>query len=156
MCGTKPEWRRWVVTVGGCLAAAVIAGEFLAPARHVTHAEAQAARSVADGVYTDEQARRGRKEYTDKCATCHATTLRGGEMGPELVGQTFLGGWRGQTLWSLFDFTLATMPQDNPGSLSPAALNDILSFVLQRNEFPAGSAELELDPAAEGDPIAIE
>ena len=77
-------------------------------------------------------------------------------MGPELVGQTFLGGWRGQTLWSLFDFTLATMPQDNPGSLSPAALNDILSFVLQRNDFPAGSAELELDPAAEGDPIAIE
>ncbi len=147
---------RWVVVVGECLAAAVIAGGLTVPALQAARAEGQAARSVADGVYTDEQARRGRKEYAEKCATCHATTLRGGEMGPELVGQTFLGGWTGQTLWSLFDFTLATMPQDNPGSTSPEAMNDILAFVLQRNDFPSGSAELALDPAAESDPIAIE
>jgi quinoprotein glucose dehydrogenase len=148
--------RGWWVIAGACLAAAVVPGGLTAPALQAARMEGQAERSLADGVYTDEQARRGRKEYTEKCATCHATTLRGGEMGPELVGQTFLGGWRGQTLWLLFDFTLATMPQDNPGGVSPEALNDILAFVLQRNDFPAGSAELSLDPAAEGDPIAIE
>ena len=110
---------------------------------------------MADGVYTEGQASRGRKEYTQQCATSHPTNLRGGEMAPGLVGQTFLGGWSGQTLWSLFDFTVATMPQDNPGSTTPEALNDILAFILQQNRFPAGSAELPLGPAAEGDPITI-
>ena len=50
----------------------------------------------------------------------------------------------------------AALDAQNGGGVSPEALNDILAFVLQRNDFPAGSAELALDPAAEGDPIAIE
>lgn len=112
-------------------------------------------RSIGDGVYTSEQAARGRREYRQQCATCHATNLRGGEMAPGLVGQTFLGGWSGETLWALADFTNATMPQDAPGNLTPRQLNDILAFILEANDYPAGPDELALDLGEEGDPIRI-
>ena len=77
-------------------------------------------------------------------------------MAPGLVGQTFQSGWSGQTLWALADFTNATMPQDSPGKLTPQALNDVLAFVLEANEFPPGSDELALDLDKEGDPILID
>ena len=111
---------------------------------------------MSDGVYTAQQANRGRREYIQHCATCHSTNLRGGEMAPGLLGDTFVGGWSGATLWSLFDYTLATMPQDNPGSTSPEAMNAILAYVLRENGFDAGEEELALDPAAEGEPITID
>lgn len=143
-------------SVGGRVAPAVAAAALFLPLAGPLAAERQEGRSVSDGVYTAEQAGRGRREYIQHCATCHSTNLRGGEMAPGLVGDTFLGGWSGETIWSLFDFSLATMPQDNPGSTSPEAMNAILAYVLRENGFPAGSEALALDPAAEGDPIAID
>ena len=140
----------------GGVVAAFAAGALLLPLAGALAAGGQDGSSVSDGVYTAEQVGRGRREYIQHCATCHSTNLRGGEMAPGLVGNTFLGGWSGQTLWSLFDFSIATMPQDNPGSTSPEAMNAILAYVLRENGFPAGSAELALDPAAEGDPITID
>lgn len=113
-------------------------------------------RSIKDGVYTTEQAVRGKREYTQQCAMCHATNLRGGEMAPSLVGQTFVRGWSGDTLWSLADFTNATMPQDSPGKLTSQGLNDVLAFILEANEYPAGSDELMIDLDNEGDPILID
>ena len=113
-------------------------------------------RSISDGVYTTEQAARGKREYTQQCATCHSTNLRGGEMAPGLVGQTFISGWSGETLWTFADFTNATMPQDAPGNLSVQGLNDVIAFILSSNDYPAGDAELSLDLESEGDPIMID
>lgn len=112
-------------------------------------------RSIADGVYTSEQAARGKREYTQQCAACHASNLMGGEMAPSLVGDGFVGGWSGETLWTLADYTNVTMPQDAPGRLSAQSLNDVLAFILASNDYPAGTDELALDLNAEGDPILI-
>ena len=143
-------------SVGGRFAAAAVAGVLLLPAAAARGEERQEGRSVSDGVYTAQQAGRGRREYIQHCATCHSTNLRGGEMAPGLVGDTFLGGWSGATLWELFDFSLATMPQDNPGSTSPEAMNAILAYVLRENGYDPGEEELALDPAADADPITID
>ena len=113
-------------------------------------------RSISDGVYTTEQAARGKREYTQQCATCHSTNLRGGEMAPGLVGRTFISGWSGETLWNFADFTNATMPQDAPGNLSTQVLNDVIAFILSSNDYPAGDNELSLDLENEGDPITID
>ena len=113
-------------------------------------------RSISDGVYTTEQAARGKREYTQQCATCHSTNLRGGEMAPGLVGQTFISGWSGETLWTFADFTNATMPQDAPGNLSTQGLNDVIAFILSSNDYPAGDNELSLDLENEDDPITID
>jgi hypothetical protein len=37
------------------------------------------------------------------------------------------------------------MPLDNPGSLSASATADIVAYVLQVNNLPAGAAELTAD-----------
>ena len=99
-------------------------------------------RSIADGVYSDDQAARGSRVYRESCAACHAPNMRGGEMGPGLVGEAFLEGWDGAPLSELMLFTSETMPQDNPGGLTAEQFTDVLAHILKSNEFPAGDAEL--------------
>ncbi len=130
-------------------AAAVVAAALSVPA-------AAQERTVNDGVYTAEQASRGRAAYRAQCAACHAANLFGGEMAPGLKGSGFIGGWSGATLWEFADFTNATMPQDAPGRLTGQELNDVIAFILQSNDYPAGSDELAIDLANQGDPIRIE
>ena len=46
----------------------------------------QEMRSVWDGVYTAEQAKRGEALYGQHCAACHGGTLLGAEAAPALTG----------------------------------------------------------------------
>src|SRR5882672_11690519 len=48
-----------------------------------------AAPSVWDGVYTEEQASRGRTVYDKECAGCHLDTLQGDGLAPGLVADSF-------------------------------------------------------------------
>jgi len=105
-------------------------------------ASAQPTKSVWDGVYTEEQANRGRQGYSDQCASCHGPELTGGEMAPALAGGDFMAGWDGLTVGDLFERIRISMPQNAPGSLSGQQNADILAFVLASNKFPSGSAEL--------------
>jgi S-disulfanyl-L-cysteine oxidoreductase SoxD len=99
-------------------------------------------RSVWDGVYSAEQAKRGEPLYTQYCAACHGTTLEGGEMAPPLAGGAFNANWNGLTLGDLADRTRISMPQSNPGILSRAQVADIMATMLAAGGFPAGQAEL--------------
>ena len=105
-------------------------------------ASAQPTKSVWDGVYTEEQANRGKQGYADQCASCHGPELTGGEMAPALAGGDFMAGWDGLTVGDLFERIRISMPQNAPGSLSGQQNADILAFVLASNKFPSGSAEL--------------
>lgn len=104
---------------------------------------AQPTKSVWDGVYTEEQATRGKTGYSEQCASCHGPELTGGEMAPALAGGEFLAGWDGLTLGDLFERIRISMPQNSPGSLSNQQNADILAFMLAANKFPAGTAELQ-------------
>src|SRR5579863_8980555 len=101
-----------------------------------------ATRSVWDGVYTQEQADRGRPLYNQHCASCHADTLMGGEMSPPLVGGEFLSNWNGLTVAELFERIRTTMPQNKPGKLSREVNADITAYILSVNKFPAGKTDL--------------
>src|SRR5579863_1632938 len=101
-----------------------------------------ATRSVWDGVYTQDQAERGRPLYNQHCASCHADTLMGGEMSPPLVGGDFLSNWNGLTLGELFERIRTTMPQNKAGKLTREVNADITAYILSVNKFPAGKAEL--------------
>jgi mono/diheme cytochrome c family protein len=106
---------------------------------------AQPTKSVWDGVYTTEQANRGKQGYSEQCASCHGPELTGGEMAPALAGGEFLAGWDGLTMGDLFERIRISMPQNSPGSLSGAQNADILAFMLASNKFPAGETELAKD-----------
>jgi S-disulfanyl-L-cysteine oxidoreductase SoxD len=99
-------------------------------------------RSVWDGVYTDDQAKRGDAVYHKECATCHGDSLAGGESAPPLTGGGFLSDWDGLTLGDLFDRIRKSMPQNAPGKLAKPQVADVLAYVLSANKFPAGKAEL--------------
>jgi mono/diheme cytochrome c family protein len=133
------------VAAGVALAALIVPYSALrAPA---TSAAQQAtpsseSRSVWDGVYTEEQAKRGEMLYRKECASCHADTLVGGGGASPLAGGTFLSNWNGLTLGDLFDRIRKTMPQGTPGKLTKQQGADVLAYVLSFNKFPAGKTEL--------------
>ena len=104
--------------------------------------------TLAGGVYTEQQATRGRMQYTTSCSACHQAGLQGSDLAPALKGDDFVLKWSGFTLQDLFDKIATTMPGDAPGSLMPQANADVLAYVLQVNKFPAGQSELEPDAAA--------
>jgi mono/diheme cytochrome c family protein len=100
--------------------------------------------SVWDGVYTSEQAARGNAAYNTNCATCHRADLNGGE-GRALVGRRFFDSWGEDTLDSLFAVIRERMPANKPGSLDEGTSLDILAYILQRNDYPAGATALTAD-----------
>lgn len=120
------------------LGSVLIASSFFA-----LRAQEQAdSRSVWDGVYTEEQAKRGDEVYKKECAACHGAELSGGESAPPLTGGAFQANWNGLTLGDLFDRIRKTMPQSKPGSLTRQQNSDVLAFMLSVNKFPAGKTEL--------------
>jgi S-disulfanyl-L-cysteine oxidoreductase SoxD len=107
-----------------------------------------AGRSAWDGVYTKEQANRGRTAYNAECLKCHAENLAGGEAAPALVGEEFLQKWNGKTAGALFELMRKTMPSDDPGGLSSRQYSDMLAYILSANKFPAGEKELDRELAS--------
>ena len=104
---------------------------------------AQTSRSVWDGVFTDDQAKRGEPIYAKECGSCHGTELTGGESAPPLAGDAFFSNWNGLTVGDLFERMRVSMPQNEPGSLSRQQNADILAFILKVNRFPSGKTELD-------------
>ena len=104
---------------------------------------ARAARSVWDGVYTADQARRGQVLFAGRCATCHGTDLAGSADAPALTGAGFWSAWNGLPADLLFQRIVQTMPDDDPGSLTAAQNSDLLAYLFSLNRFPAGGQELE-------------
>jgi mono/diheme cytochrome c family protein len=104
----------------------------------------ESAKTVADGVYTDDQATRGAAVYDASCANCHRADL-GGATGPALREQRFARDFAGKDLKTLFTKTATTMPRNAPGSLEDDVYLDVVAHLLKENGFPAGSHELTAD-----------
>jgi mono/diheme cytochrome c family protein len=111
-------------------------------------------RSVRDGVFTVEQARRGQAAYTGPCDRCHGYKLDGASDDPDMLpappvaGAKFLRQWNGRSLAALFEYLRVTMPANNPGYLSDAEVADIMAYMLATSGLPAGKAPLPPDVGA--------
>jgi len=104
-------------------------------------------RSVWEGVYTEEQAKRGETLYARECASCHRDDT-GGEEASALAGPAFLANWDGLTVGDLYQRIRVSMPPANPRQLSRRQITDILSHMLKANGFPAGKTELAQETEA--------
>ena len=100
--------------------------------------------SVWDGAYTGAQADRGAIKYRQECVMCHGPVLEGNGEAPPLVGR-FIPDWEGTRLFELFEKIQSTMPPFAPGTLSASDTADLLAFILQANNFPAGPKDLQSD-----------
>ncbi len=106
---------------------------------------AQTSHSLWDGVYTQEQAKRGEAAYAEQCGRCHGADLSGGDSVPALAGTDFLSTWNTKTVGDLFDRIRTSMPADKPGTLSREQDADIVAYMLSINQLPAGKTELGTD-----------
>jgi mono/diheme cytochrome c family protein len=124
-------------------AALLLVAAFSLPLRSLHAQDAPSeSRSVWDGVYTEEQAKRGEAIYQKECGVCHGAQLTGGESAPPLTGGAFLSNWNGLTLGDLFDRIRKTMPLTSPGKLTRQQNAEVLAFMLSANKFPSGKTEL--------------
>jgi hypothetical protein len=98
------------------------------------------AKTVWEGVFTEAQAQRGRSAYMQYCVSCHKADLLGIEA--SMKGEPFIERRREDNLETLFLDIKATMPRGNPGGLPDQTYVDIITYMLQNNEMPAGTAEL--------------
>ena len=121
----------------------ILVGAALIAAFAVLSASAFQTRSVRDGVYTDEQQKRGRAQFGEKCAACHNEDLSGGEVAPALFGGNFMADWNGLTVGDLFERIRQSMPPDNPDKLNAQQRSDVIALILSANGFPTGAKELD-------------
>ena len=115
-----------------------------------------AQKTVWDGVYTEAQARRGEQLFKGECSYCHRDDLAGGFFdngagrapalaGPRAFDSSFAERWKDLTVGDMVATVAATMPQQKPTSLSVQAYVDIISYLLAKNQIPAGKTELPID-----------
>ena len=121
---------------------AVCAVLTLASVLHAT-LRAQGAKSVADGIYTEAQAKRGMDLFGVKCKECHGEDLKGmADIVPALTGDSFMMNWKGKQLNELFDKIYSTMPALDPGSLKPDQAADLIAYIFSVSKYPAGTEEI--------------
>jgi mono/diheme cytochrome c family protein len=107
--------------------------------------------SVWDGVFTESQATRGEAVYTGACSICHGYRLNGAPDDPDmrstppLARARFLRVWEGRSLATLLGYTQATMPEDNPDSLTEQDYVDVIAYMLAVGGMPPGDDELQDD-----------
>ncbi len=96
-------------------------------------ADPAATKSVLEGVYTEEQARRGEEITNDVCSACHMEDWFTGSL---------LESWAGATVEMLYELISTTMPEDRPASLERQQYADVLAYIFELNGLPAGREEL--------------
>jgi mono/diheme cytochrome c family protein len=106
---------------------------------------AQSARTTWDGVFNEEQAKRGQAVFLEECSNCHGRDLEGADMTPPLTGAGFTSNWDGLTLGDLSERIRISMPLNSPGKLSRQQNTDVVAYLLRFNQFPAGKEELPRD-----------
>jgi mono/diheme cytochrome c family protein len=102
-------------------------------------AQAPAAKTTKERVYSALQAARGEQTYMSSCVSCHPPAT--------YKGAVFLN-WQGRSLADLLASLTEKMPKNDPGSLSPKEYTQVMAFLLKLNGMPAGRADLPADPAA--------
>jgi len=95
--------------------------------------------------YTQDQAERGRAVYMQTCVVCHGEQLDNGEFGFPLRGTPFTNRWAGVSAATFTNMLKESMPPGGAGSLSDQTYADLMAFIFQQNEVPAGNEELPTD-----------
>ncbi len=131
--------RRWTIALGACMLVA-LGRQAMAQTSKTSSTRATLippSGSTLSGVYTDEQASRGKDVYFGSCRSCHTPASH--------TGATFAKWWRGKRLSDLFAFVSTRMPKNDPGTLAPEDVADVMAYLLKMNRMPVGVTELPAD-----------
>ena len=104
-------------------------------------AGAQEAGRIWQGVFTAEQADRGKASYDQHCVRCHGVDMVGANA-PSLKGERFLTTFGSETVDRLFSKIRETMPVFSVTIIDDRQKIDIVAHILRSNGYPAGAREL--------------
>jgi hypothetical protein len=97
-------------------------------------------RSTLAGVYSAAQAQGGQTIFETTClGGCHNMSSH--------RGAAFKVHWDGKPLWDLYQLINETMPDDDPGSLTPSQSAQVVAYLLKLNGMPGGKDDLPTDQA---------
>jgi cytochrome c len=140
------------IGIGACVGGEILSARAATPAPAASKPSPKpapdTAKSTLDGVFTADEAARGKAQYNNTCSACHMEDLSGSGQALPLAGDAFMDIWEGQTMNDFFQLVQGTMPQDKPGSLTADQALDVMAYILQQNKFPVGKDELKNDPDA--------
>jgi hypothetical protein len=89
-------------------------------------------------VYSEVQAIQGETVFDVYCTGCHSAF--------DLLSPNFAVVWSGRTLHDLYTKIKETMPESDPGVLTPEQTTSVMAFMLSRQGFPAREEPLPIDP----------
>jgi mono/diheme cytochrome c family protein len=137
--GTRTGRQEGRDKLGGWLLLGMLSLAFLAFAAPSVEAQEEPRRTALDGVYSEAQAQRGGSTFRSSCGYCHTAA--------EFSGDHFRRMVSGDQVYWFYEYIRFNMPQDAPGALPAQSYADILAYILELNEFPAGSEELPAEPS---------
>ena len=111
----------------------------------VTAQTAGPTRTTLDGVFSAEQVARGQQAYDNWCSRCHGGEGGGGVRAPDLDIPAFIDRWREYDLDFLYTMIRRDMPPRTEVRATDPEYLDILTYILHRNDYPAGPDELTAD-----------
>ena len=106
-------------------------------------------KTTNDGVYTKAQADGAKAQFDKVCAECHAFTVAEKKKPKDvpLGEEPFIKNWDGRSLGEMVTTIVLTMPNDGSAVVTDDEAVGLVSYVLQRNGFPAGTEPLTKDNA---------
>jgi mono/diheme cytochrome c family protein len=131
--------RRWLTSaLLGAVVALLTSTAVGAPALAARTQNAAAERSTIAGVYSTDQADRGRGIFDAKCQSCHGAAFEGGTLAPALTGREFLSSFQQKPLRRIYSRIISTMPPDDVGSLTESETLGLVALLLRANGYPEG------------------
>lgn len=113
-------------------------------------AEPVVQKTTNDGVYTKAQADGAKALYDKVCLDCHPFTVAEKKKPKDipLGEEPFIEEWEGRSVRELISIIALTMPNDGSAVVTDEEAADLVAYILQRNNYPAGSTPLTKDAAA--------
>jgi mono/diheme cytochrome c family protein len=102
-------------------------------------AQSTPVKSSLTGVYTNDQAQKGREVFVGSCLGCHTIASHS--------GATFANRWLGKSVLDFYDYVSRLMPKSAPASLTEDEYVWVTAYVLKLNGMPASMRELSPEPA---------
>lgn len=112
----------------------IISAVLAQPAQAQANDAADSSRTIWDGVYTLDQADRGKETAAINCSACHSPA--------EWGSPAFMTRWSGGSVAYLHAHIRDNMPYDAPGRLTAEEYADIIAYMLYLNNVPTGEQEL--------------